>query len=33
MMLPDFDGKTCLSNSNPLLLECFHDEERMKSGL
>ena len=33
MMLLAYDGKISVSNSNSHLLECFHDEERMKSGL
>ena len=33
MMLLAYDGKISISNSNSHLLECFRDEERMKSGL
>ena len=33
MMLLAYDGKISISNSNSHLLECFCDEERMKSGL
>ena len=32
-MLLAYDGKISISNSNGHLLECFHDEERMESGL